>query len=168
MGAAIDEVVYLLEEAFRGRGIEETNEAQSLLANLATVDDGTWRRPPPAGTRTVESIVLHVGSCKIMYEEYAFEAGRLQWDDPALIRWREGEAPREEAIAWLTEAHERLMEHVRGLSDEDLSVPRLANWGERRETRWLLSTLMQHDTYHAGEINHLRALLTSDDAWRWG
>jgi hypothetical protein len=165
---AIDEVVYLLEEAFRGKGIEETNEAQSLLANLATVTDETWRRPPPSGRRTIESIVLHVGTCKIMYDEYAFGLGRLRWDDPELAPWRDGEAPRDHAIDWLTGAHDRLMEHVRPLDDGELSTPRLANWGELRETRWLLSTLMQHDTYHAGEINHLRALVTSDDAWKWG
>jgi uncharacterized damage-inducible protein DinB len=164
---AIDEVVYLLEEAFRGTGIEETNEAQSLLANLATVADAEWRRTPTGGTRTIESIVVHVGECKIMYDEYAFGAARLTWEEP-LAPWRDGEAPREDAIAWLTDAHERLMDHVRALDDAELSVPRLANWGELRETRWLLSTLLQHDTYHAGEINHVRALLVADDAWKWG
>lgn len=165
---ALDEVVYLMEEAFRGRGIEETNESQSLLANLATVDDTSWRALPSVGSRTIESIVLHVGSCKIMYDEYAFGPGRRSWDDPALVPWLEGQAPRADSIQWLTEAHERLLEHVRALDDGDLPRLRLANWGEQRETRWLLSTLLQHDTYHAGEINHLRALTTSDDAWKWG
>jgi uncharacterized damage-inducible protein DinB len=168
MTRAIDEVVYLLDEAFRGKGIEETNESQSLMANLATVDAASWRAAPPTGTRTVESVVLHVGSCKIMYDDYAFGAGQLTWDDPAVVPWRDGEAPKLGAIEWLTTAHEQLMEHVRSLEDDDLSRPLLANWGEKRETRWLLSTLLQHDTYHAGEINHIRALLSADDAWRWG
>jgi hypothetical protein len=57
--------------------------------------------------------------------------------------------------------------HVRGLTDADLLLPRPANWGERRETRWLLSTLLQHDTYHAGEINRMRALLAGEDRWMW-
>jgi hypothetical protein len=94
-----DELVYLLDEAFRGRGIEETNESQSLLANLETVDDSSWRGTPPGGNRTIESIVLHVGSCKLMYDEYAFGAARLTWDDPDLLPWREGEAPRADAVA---------------------------------------------------------------------
>ena len=165
---AIDEIVYLLDEAFRGRGIEETNEGQSLLANLMPVDDDLWRATPPGGNRTIESIVLHVCSCKLMYDEYAFGAARLRWDDPNLLPWREGEAPRTEAIAWLTETQETLVGHVRALHDDDLSRPRLANWGEERETRWLMSMLLEHDTYHAGEINHIRALLVSDDGWRWG
>jgi uncharacterized damage-inducible protein DinB len=164
---AIDELVYLLDEAFRGKGIEETNESQSLLANLTTVDEASWRAAPPGGTRTIESIVLHVGSCKIMYDEYAFGGARLRWDDPDLLPWQKDEAPRADAIAWLTEAHENLVAHVDVLNDDDLSRPRLANWGEQRETRWLISTLLEHDTYHAGEINHIRALLLSDDGWRW-
>jgi hypothetical protein len=36
------------------------------------------------------------------------------------------------------------------------------------KTRWLIATLLEHDTYHAGEINHIRALLLSDDGWKWG
>ena len=165
---SIDEVVYLMEEAFRGKGIEETNESQSLVANLATVDDRAWRTPPETGTRTIESIVLHVGSCKIMYDDYAFGHAQLTWDDDAVLPWHDGEAPRSDAIDWLTKGHERLMEHVQALTDEDLSRLRLANWGEERPTRWLLSTLLQHDTYHAGEINHVRALLAANDVWRWG
>jgi hypothetical protein len=168
MERAILEYVYLLDEAFQGKGIEESNETQSMLGNLATVDDDSWRAVPRTGKRTIESVVLHVGSCKAMYDEYAFGDRRLTWDDPTLIPWPEGEAPRADAIGWLSDAHERLMQHVRSLSDDDLARPRLANWGEDRETRWLLSTLIQHDAYHAGEINHIRALATSDDKWKWG
>jgi DinB superfamily len=168
MGRAIEELVYLLDEAFEGKGVEETNESQSLMANLATVDDAAWRTTPPAGTRTVESVVLHVGSCKIMYDDYAFASASLTWNDRTVLPWHEGEAPQAHAIDWLTNAHNRLMAHVRTLTDEDLARLRPANWGERRETRWLLSTLLQHDAYHAGEINHIRALLDGDDAWKWG
>ena len=48
------------------------------------------------------------------------------------------------------------MAHVRGLTDDDLLVARPANWGELRETCWLLSVLLEHDVYHAGEINRTR------------
>jgi uncharacterized damage-inducible protein DinB len=164
---AVEEIVYLLDEAFRGGGIEETEEAQSLLANLRHVDDGAWRATPAGGMRTIESIALHVGGCKVMYDAYAFGSGALTWDDREVAPWREGRAPREATIGWLADAHGRLVEHVRSLDDEDLARPRPANWGEMRETRWLLSMLLQHDTYHAGEINHVRALLASDDTWKW-
>jgi hypothetical protein len=35
----------------------------------------------------------------------------------------------------------------------------------RRETRWIISVMIQHDLYHAGEINHVRSLLSGDDRW---
>jgi hypothetical protein len=165
---AIDETVYLLNEAFAGAGIEETNEAQSLLANLASVDEASWRATPPGGARTVESIALHVGACKIMYDDHAFGGGTLRWDDPGFPPWHEGKAPMAQTIAWLTGAHERFVRHVQALADPELAAPRRTNWGELRETRWLISTILQHDTYHAGEINHIRSILANGDAWRWG
>jgi hypothetical protein len=96
---AVQELVYLLNEAFSGRGIEETNESQSLLVNLSSVGEANWRTPPPGGTRTVESIALHVGTCKLMYDEYAFGPGKLTWDDPHLQPWPEGEAPMSQVIS---------------------------------------------------------------------
>ena len=72
-----------------------------------------------------------------------------------------------EAIAWLRETHRRLVEHVNSLTDEDLDRPRRANWGEEMPTRWLIAALITHDAYHAGEINHLRSLMSGDDRWMY-
>jgi hypothetical protein len=127
---AVQELVYLLNEGFSGRGIEQTNESQSLLVNLASVDEAHWKTPPPGGTRTVESIALHVDTCKLMYDEYAFGPGKLRWDDPHLQPWPEGEAPMSEVISWLETVHQRLVEHVAALGDDDLGGMRAANWGE--------------------------------------
>jgi uncharacterized damage-inducible protein DinB len=165
---AVDEVVYILQEAFSGAGIEESNEGQSLLQNLRSVEESMWRALPAGGVRTIESIALHVGSCKVMYDEYAFGPGKLFWGDLDVQPWARGEAPFEETIAWLEDAHGRFVEHVRALRDEDLATLRSTNWGELRETRWLISTIAQHDLYHAGEVNHLRSILAANDAWRWG
>jgi len=41
----------------------------------------------------------------------------------------------------------------------------LTNWGERLPTRVIMRMMIAHDLYHAGEINHLRALLQSTDRW---
>jgi hypothetical protein len=165
---AVEELVYLLNEAFSGKGIEETNESQSLLVNIASVDEAIWRTPAPGGVRTVESIALHVGTCKVMYDEYAFGTAKLTWDDPNLRPWPQGEAPMSEVISWLGSIHARLVEHVAALGDEELGAMRAANWGEMKETRWLISILIQHDTYHAGEINHVRSPLAANDKWKWG
>jgi uncharacterized damage-inducible protein DinB len=165
---AVGEVVYVLNESFSGTGIAETNESQSLLVNLASVDESMWRSVPGGGARTIESIALHVGSCKVMYDEYAFGQGRLTWGDAEVQPWAEGEAQMDDTLTWLTAIHERLVDHIQQLEDWDLAAPRKANWGEDRETRWLISMLIQHDTYHSGEINHIRSLLRSDDKWKWG
>ncbi len=68
-------------------------------------------------------------------------------------------------IEWLREGHRRLREHIASLEDEELAKPRRLHWGEMRETRGIIRTLVNHDLYHAGEINHLRALLRDDDRW---
>jgi len=43
-GPAVRELLYLLDEAFLGRGIEESNESQALLTSLATVDEARGAR----------------------------------------------------------------------------------------------------------------------------
>ncbi len=165
--SGIEAFLYLLDEAFGGPGLEASGESQALLPNLATVPEAWWRARPERAVRTIEAITLHVGSCKVMYDDYAFGAGSLTWLDPEVQPWPDGEAPMTETIRWLTGAHERLVEHVSALPDDDaLEAARPTNWGERRPTRWIVAALITHDAYHAGEINHLRSLLRGDDRWR--
>ena len=52
------ELLYLLDEAFRGRGIEDTDESQALLPNLGTVPDEAWRAVPDGGVRSIEAIAV--------------------------------------------------------------------------------------------------------------
>jgi hypothetical protein len=165
---AVQELVYILENAFAAKGIEETGESQSILGNLATVPRDLWRAVPPGGQRTIASIVLHVGACLVMYDEYAFGEGRMTWDDPDLIPWSRDEAPMDEAIEWMSAAHGRFVDHVSGLTEDDLGEARAANWGEAVPTRWLISAIATHSAYHAGEINHIRSLLQGEDGWMWG
>ncbi|HEV8402658.1 MAG TPA: DinB family protein [Candidatus Limnocylindrales bacterium] len=170
MGArgGIVTILDLLDEAFRGAGIEESNESQALLANLATVGEEAWRALPPGAARSIESIALHVGACKIMYDDYAFAGGSLRFATPEVEPWGTGPAPRDQTIAWLEGAHSRLVEHVAALADDaELDRPRLTNWGEMRPTRWIIGAMITHDAYHAGEINHLRSILGTDDRWRY-
>ena len=165
---AIDELVYVLQEAFSGAGIEESNEGQSFMQNLLSVEGSMWRTVPEGGVRTIESIALHVGSCKVMYDEYAFGPGRCPGATPRSnpgrparrrSRRRSGGSRTCTDGSWNT--------FVR--SETTISAtPRSTNWGELRETRWLISTIAQHDVYHAGEVNHLRSILAASDAWRWG
>jgi DinB family protein len=166
--SAVDELVYILEDAFAAKGIEETGESQSMLGNLATVPEELWASVPAGGERSIASIVLHVGVCVVMYDEYAFGPGEKGWDDEHLIPWTPEGAPMGEAIAWMSDAHGTFVDHVRALDDSDLGAPRLANWGEMLATRWLISAIATHSSYHAGEINHIRSMLQRDDGWMWG
>lgn len=145
----------------------ESGEFHSLMGNLSTVDETTWRARLPESLRTIGEIALHVGSTKVMYTDYAFGSRSLTWESAEVEPWPPDDPPMAQVIEWLRAKHERLMTHVRGLSDEDLTLPRLANWGEEKETRWLLSTLLQHDVYHAGEINRMRSIFSGEDRWQW-
>jgi uncharacterized damage-inducible protein DinB len=163
----VEALLYLLDEAFRGRDIEESNESQALLPNLATVPDDAWQAVPERAVRTIEAIVVHVGACKIMYDDHAFGTARLRFGTPEVEPWPAGAAPRGEVVAWLEEAHARLVAHIGALADDsELDRRRPANWGQERETRWLIAAMITHDAYHAGEINHIRSLLDGDDRWR--
>jgi uncharacterized damage-inducible protein DinB len=163
----VSQLVYLMDEAFEGTGIAESNESQSLMVNLATVEDRAWRARPAGIVRTIESIALHIGSCKVMYRDHAFGSRTLTSSSSETQPWADGEAPMASTMEWLRQAHDRLMLDVRSLTDQDLTQARCANWGELRETRWLLSMLLQHDVYHSGEINHLRSLIAGEDRWNW-
>jgi uncharacterized damage-inducible protein DinB len=164
----IDAYLYLLDEAFRGRGIEESDESQALLPNLASVPDDAWVALPTGAARSIASIALHVGSCKIMYVDYAFGAGVLEWGTPEVEPWQDDAAPRDELMPWLEAAHDRLVEAVEALpADDELDRTRMTNWGEQRPTRWIVAAMVTHDAYHAGEVNHVRSLLDGDDRWRY-
>lgn len=156
-----DLLVYLMDHAF------ESGEFHSLIGNLGDVDEAMWTQSLPNSLRTIGEIASHVGSSKVMYTHYAFEEGTLTWESPEVEPWPPDSPPMRETVAWLRDTHHRLMRHVRALSDDDLLQPRMANWGEEKETRWLLSTVLQHDVYHAGEINRIRSVLSGEDRWQW-
>jgi uncharacterized damage-inducible protein DinB len=166
--AGIETMLYLLDEAFRGAGIEQSNESQALMPNLRSVPDDAWHRLPDGASRSIESIAIHVGACKIMYADYAFGSETLRFATPEVEPWPPGTAEMADVFPWLEAAHDALVGHVTALSaDAELDVPRRTDWGELRPTRWLVATMITHDAYHAGEINHLRSLMGDDDRWRF-
>ncbi len=166
--AGIDTLLYLMGEAFGGGGIESTDESQALMPNLRSVPADAWHAVPEGLSRSIELIAIHVGACKIMYDDYAFGAATLRFATPDVEPWPVGTAAPDDVLRWLVTAHERLAGHVADLADDvQLDAPRLTNWGEQRPTRWIVAAMITHDAYHAGEINHLRGLLGPDDRWRF-
>ncbi len=158
----IQQMLHLMDEAF------DTNSDHSLLANLRSVQDNDWRWLPPNGARSIYDIVQHVGECKYIYDSHAFGDGTMRWDRPGTIPSIDSDAKAPDIIAWLRQGQRLLLDHVAALAgDEDLLKHRKANWGEEYETRWLINTMIQHDLYHAGEINHIRSLKQETDKWAW-
>jgi hypothetical protein len=154
--AGVSQLVYMLDSAF------QPTDWHSLLDNLKSVTADDWLWVPPGGKRSIRDIVQHVGGCKYMYDNHAFGDTRLTWEDP-LVDGGDALLTPASAIEWLREGHDRLRRSLAGLDDVDLLRPRMTNWGQPKETRWIIATMITHDLYHAGEINHVRALHQKDD-----
>lgn len=168
-GPTVNALLYLLDAAFDG-------DRASLLANLRSVTAADWEWSPPGGARTIAQIFWHVAASKYMYDHYAFGDGVWTWPeatfgkapfppDPAFAG--NPVPPMDEAISWATEGKRGLRQSIAALDDGALAVPRLTNWRELKETRWIIKVMIEHDYYHAGEINHIRALRQKNDAWPW-
>lgn len=159
----IEFFVWLLDEAYQGDG------NHSLLGNLQRVRGEHWAELPAGGGRSIASILEHVGWAKWMYQDYAFGTASLRGDRPPLTpSGGQSSRPRETLMEWLDEGHELFIGSVQDLDDdEELEKERLTNWGEKMVTRKIIRIMIAHDHYHAGEINHIRAMLQGDDRWRY-
>ena len=158
---AIETLVWLIEDAFQG------DPDQSLMGNLRDLREEDWTALSPGANRSIAEILEHVGWSKWMYEAYAFGSASLRGDQSPLIPANgERSRPPKELIEWLTEGHQHWLASVRALSDDsELDSDRLTNWGGRLPTRVIIRIMIGHDFYHAGEINHVRALLQGTDRW---
>ncbi len=159
----IDTLCWLTEDAFEG------DLAQSLLKNIENLKQEDWTAVPAGGGRSIADILEHVGWCKWMYEDYAFGSASLRGDKPPLVPSGNARArPPEELLSWMKQGHVKWLNSVRALQDDgELERERLINWGEWLKTRTIIRTMIGHDYYHAGEINHLRALLQGNDRWEY-
>jgi uncharacterized damage-inducible protein DinB len=143
-----------------------------LFANLKDLHDDDWSWLPDGGVRSIRALVGHVASCKVMYDNHAFGDASMSWDDPRL---EEAQSPSSDddfapalLIDWLRESQLHLLKSIDALTDDaELMRPRPVNWGGNRKTKWIIGTLIRHDVFHAGEINHLRALHQRNDGWEW-
>jgi hypothetical protein len=157
----IDTLAWLTEDAFEG------DPSHSLIANLHDLREEDWTALPRGSGRSIADILEHVGWSKWMYEDYAFGTASMRGDQPPLIPVGGARSrPHDELLTWLTDGHRRWLASVRALHDDtELDRDRLTNWGERLPTRVIIRIMIAHDLYHAGEINHLRALLQATDRW---
>jgi hypothetical protein len=107
-----------------------------------------------------------------MYDNHAFGDASMTWLDP---RFGDAQSPASDGsftpaamVDWLRESDLQLRRSVDALQDDgELERDRRVNWGGTRSTGWILSVLIRHDGFHAGEINHIRALRQRNDGWEW-
>jgi len=154
--AGVSQLLYLFDEAFEG------TQWHSLLGNLQAVKPEDWLWVPPGGQRSIRDIVQHVGGAKLMYDNKAFGDATLTWDDP-IVEANDAVLTMSSAIEWLREGQARLRHNITLLDDTELLRPRMTHMDRLKETRWIIAVMIQHDLYHAGEINHIRALRHQDD-----
>ena len=150
----------LLDSAYRG------DTAHALLANLADVPDAAWGVRPRGGDRAIAGIVEHCVIAKELWCDTL--VGGDQRTYQALLRERR-RGPRALDPAHLREdlalAHERFVAAVRSIDDAQLAAGRRTHYDAPTTVGRAIIVMIEHDHYHAGEINHLRALLQSDDRW---
>lgn len=142
---------------------------EDLLGSLKDLtDQQSWWCVPLGNTSeyihssgSVLGMVLHVASCKVMYAEYAFGSGELSWRDMSK-RARQAEPHLDQAIEWLKEAQDLWMRSWSELSDEELPMLRKTNWGEEWPTEKIITEMIHHYIYHAGQVWLIRAQLPKD------
>ena len=161
MRIGIETLAWLIEDAFEG------DPSHSLIANLRDLKDEDWTALPSGAERSIAEILEHDGWSKWMYENYAFGTASLRGDQPPLVPANGARSrPKSELLDWLKEGHQRWLDSVRALGDDsELDRQRLTNWGEYLATRTIIRIMIAHDFYHAGEINHIRAVLQGTDRW---
>jgi uncharacterized damage-inducible protein DinB len=153
---ALTQILYLVDDAFDGP------DWHSLLGNISSVSPDEWLWVPPGARRSIRYITKHVGMGKYIYQNHAFGDASFTWEglyaagDPEVETITSG-------IAWVSQGQEKLRASIAALDDEELLRPRLSPFDGMQETRWIIAKMMQHDLYHAGEINHILALCRHDD-----
>jgi hypothetical protein len=109
-----------------------------------------------------------------VYDSRAFGDGSLDWNAPAgglgygmedlqSFGRLDPEPPMADVVTWVAEMHRRFRYHVAELEDSDLGRERTNHRGDLKPIRWFITVMIQHDLYHAGEINHIRALSQGTD-----
>jgi hypothetical protein len=174
--AAVGALLYLLDEAFEG----EDTPWHSMLGNLASVTEEDWLWVPPGGARRIRQIASHVGGAAWLYHDRVF--GNCATFGEPITSWNvevpglgygteqldgyealDPEPPMAEVVAWVTERARAFRYGVAGLDDVALDEERRNHRGEPHPIRWFIGVMIQHYAYHAGEINHIRALSQGND-----
>jgi hypothetical protein len=108
--------------------------------------------PDPAPTTTIGWQLVHLGTTKLMYHEWAYGAARLTFPEIEIPNSAAG------AMDLLDEGHKLLRDDLRGSSEPELDEPRKTNWGEMWSAWRIFTVMIDHDAFHGGMIGSLRDL----------
>ena len=108
--------------------------------------------PVPAPLTSIAWQVVHVGTTRLMYHEWAYGAARLTFPEIEIPHDISG------AGELLERGFELLSQDLRRESEDGLDQPRLTNWGELWPAWRIFTTMTDHDALHSGMIGALRDL----------
>lgn len=162
---AIDMWAHRLEAAYRG------DYFHALRKNIESVRPAEWDIRPADWSAeefgsqpelSICDLVTHVAGAKFMYADRAFGDASLEWGDTRLPTSRDMQS----LLTWMDEGHRLLTEGLAALSDDlELKAQRQAPWRMPLRRDQLLEIVINHDLYHAGEVNRQRALIRGSTGW---
>lgn len=95
---------------------------------------------------------------KHIYTDYLFRGVNRSWDDVLQECRTLAGTGTGELVEWAREGHAAFMAGMSSLEDANLAEM-TTKWHGARDTKAeVIAVMIQHDCYHAGEINHLRAI----------
>ena len=179
---AVDALLSIMDQAY------DQNREHSLMVNLSAALDEAWLWLPPGSERSIRHMVGHIAACKFRHDNQAFGDRTVSWSSPAIPRrlaaagqalppftqdemqsgplWLPDEPARVAVMDWLAQGHRLLRAHPAALDDEGLKRPGyFMPSGQTRDIHWVIQVMVQHDLYHAGEINHINALFRGTDSF---
>lgn len=160
--AGVEQLPYALDRAFDGDG---PAQGHALAGNLQALEPERWDGRPAGCVRSARDLARHVGGALRVYASQAFGDGSVHSNEPESLPGPGPDAGPVERLAWLRESHEVFRAGAAGIADDaGLLVPRRTPQGWERDAHWLAITMIEHETYHAGEINHIRLLIQGNDA----
>jgi len=154
---AVSELLFLMDNAF------QNSRPHSLPNNLSSVTEADYAREHDG--RSIMEMLRHLAAAKHVYNNFAFEDASMTW--PTMQdRIFATDKSMADDVEWLHHGQQVLRASVAALDDADLATQRPVHMGGQLETRNIISIMIEHDLYHAGEIDHLRALMQGTDYWR--
>ena len=151
----VQQLLAMLDQAYDRRSWHGTNLRGSIRG--VTAGQAAWR--PGPGRHNIWEIVVHAAYWKYAVRRRLTDEARGSFSlkgsnwfprplEGAAQSWRRD-------VALLDDAHRGLRRAIEGLTDADLSRTRT---GSTVTHRFILSGIIAHDLYHAGQIQLLKRI----------